>query len=72
MSFSKARQAFKHSQPKNLGKKQVYGDTIEKPAPESIPSWLKENIPSSSSKDDSTDIEGVLTTGNISSDEDLL
>ena len=58
--------------PKILAKKRVYGDVIEKPAPANVPLWMKANVPSSNSKDDSTDIEGELTTGNSSSDEDLL
>ena len=53
-------------------KKRVYGDTIEKPPPDNVPLWLKETIPSSSSRDNSTDIEGLLAMGNSSSDEDLL
>ena len=57
---------------KILAKKRVYGDAFQKPAPDNVPLWMKETIPSSSSKDDSTDIEGVLATGNSSSDEDLL
>ena len=57
---------------KILAKKCVYGDAFEKPAPDNVPLWMEETIPSSSSKDDSTDIEGVLATGNSSNDEDLL
>ena len=49
----------------------LYGNAIEKPPPDNIPPWMKETIPSSSSRDDSTDIEGLLASGN-SSNEDLL
>ena len=55
---------------KILAKRRVYGNTVEKPPPDNVPLWMKETIPSPS-RDDSTDIEGLLATGN-SSDEDLL
>ena len=53
-------------------KMHVYGDVIVKPAHENIPLWMKANVPSSISKVDSTEIEEELTTGNSSSDEQLL
>ena len=58
--------------PKVLLKKRVYGDILEKPAPDNVPLWMKANFPSANLKDHSTDIERELITANSSSDEELL
>ena len=69
--FVKLDRRLSAGSPKILAKKHVYGNAIEKPPPDNVPLWMKETIPSSSSRDDSTDIEGLLATGN-SSEEDML
>ena len=38
------RRCAKKSRGKSLAKKRVYGDTVQKPAPESVPNWMKEDI----------------------------
>ena len=60
--FVKLHKRLSTGNAKILAKKCVYGDGIEKPAPGNVPPWMKETIPSSFSKDDSTDIEGALVT----------
>ena len=43
-----------------MAKKRVYGDTVQKPAPESVPHWMKEDNSQDTLPVDSPDSEEEL------------